>query len=309
MTTPGPYHSGYVIDQGANAMRIRASHISAILWVITLSISTPGRADDPPKLKTQTVKVKAFSHHADAQIELIQLPPGRIALKGADGKEVQHEVKSIWMARYETRWDEYVVFTWALDIPDAARRREERRKSENGENGEYVRAESMHMSPFGHSEPWGRPADCVHFRAARKYCAWLSKATGRNFRLPTEAEWEYAARAGDSPVKLDANSLDAFAWFAGNSDNRPRPVGKKKPNPWGFCDMLGNVAEYVVRDPRDTLGLVAGGSYLDRADDVHTGARTAYSPNWQKSDPQDPKSSDWLYWDVHHVGFRVVMEE
>jgi hypothetical protein len=74
--------------------------------------------------------------------------------------------------------------------------------------------------------------------------------------------------------------------------------------------MLGNVGEYVIRDPRDHEGVLAGGSYKDDAKDVHSAAREPYSPDWQKNDPQEPKDPDWFdYGGTHHVGFRVVMEE
>jgi formylglycine-generating enzyme required for sulfatase activity len=158
---------------------------------------------------------------------------------------------------------------------------------------------------FGHE---GYPIGCVTLGAAKKYCVWLSKVTGRKFRLPTEAEWEYACRAGGPPVKMDAKQLGEMAWFAENSGDEPHPVGTRRANGWGLYDMLGNVAEYVIRDPADEKGVVAGGSYKDDAKDVHCRAREAYSPEWQKDDEQDPKSGDWLR-PAHHVGFRVVMEE
>jgi formylglycine-generating enzyme required for sulfatase activity len=183
--------------------------------------------------------------------------------------------------------------------------------------GMEERPEMPYMPPYGFDEKRsdylpaaGRPADTIHFQAAVKYCAWLSKLTGRKFRLPTEAEWEYACRAGGAPLKPDVKNLDTVAWFAGNTpDEHPHPVGKKQPNPWGLYDMLGNVGEYVIRDPKDDKGLLAGGSYKDISRDVHSAAREPYSPKWQDGDPQDPKSTNWFEYSIHHAGFRVVMEE
>jgi formylglycine-generating enzyme required for sulfatase activity len=137
----------------------------------------------------------------------------------------------------------------------------------------------------------------------------LSKLTEKKFRLPTEAEWEFACRAGDPPIALNPKPLGDIAWFAGNSDDKPHAVGKKRPNSWGLYDMLGNVGEYVIRDSRDDKGLIAGGTWSDEAGDVQSTSREPYSPKWQKTDPQDPPSTAWFYYDLHRIGFRVVMEE
>jgi formylglycine-generating enzyme required for sulfatase activity len=99
-----------------------------------------------------------------------------------------------------------------------------------------------------------------------------------------------------------------MAWFDANSDDQTHAVAKFPPNAWGFFDMLGNVGEYVVIDPADKNGVIAGGSYKDEAADVHSGAREPYQRSWQARDPQDPLGRGWLS-DGHHVGLRLVMEE
>jgi formylglycine-generating enzyme required for sulfatase activity len=92
------------------------------------------------------------------------------------------------------------------------------------------------------------PAEGVKPFTALQFCDKISSTTGLETRLPTEAEWEYAARAGTDTRYFfgnDPSLLGDYAWFRDNADGKAHPVGQKKPNPWGLYDMYGNVAEYV----------------------------------------------------------------
>jgi formylglycine-generating enzyme required for sulfatase activity len=99
--------------------------------------------------------------------------------------------------------------------------------------------------------PWGRgrqPVIAIQWDDARSYVAWLSKITGRVYRLPTEAEWEYAARAGTAgayPFGNDEAAIGQYAWYDGNAEQRAHPVGEKSSNAFGLYDMLGNVLQWV----------------------------------------------------------------
>jgi formylglycine-generating enzyme required for sulfatase activity len=96
------------------------------------------------------------------------------------------------------------------------------------------------------------PVEAVSWNDARQFIARLNQLEGETrYRLPSEAEWEYAARAGSEAEFFfgdDAARLGEFAWFAGNSGNRTHPVGRKQPNAWGLFDMAGNVWEWVEDD-------------------------------------------------------------
>jgi formylglycine-generating enzyme required for sulfatase activity len=173
------------------------------------------------------------------------------------------------------------------------------------------------------------PAICMTQLAARTFCQWLSAKTGRYYRLPTEAEWEYACRAGTSTAYSfgdEPDQLDDYAWYYDNSDEKYHPVGKKKPNAWGLHDMHGNVAEWVLdqhlpdfyaRGGKETvenplaiptteyMRVVRGGSWDDDAPLLRSAARVKSTPEWKKQDPQIPQSI-WYLTDALHVGFRVV---
>jgi formylglycine-generating enzyme required for sulfatase activity len=283
----------------------------------------PQTTPSPAHLRTQTVTIRTRRDVENVSFDVVHVPAGRITIKDAQGHDVEHAIKPFWIAKYETRWDEYNVFWRGFDLTES-----EWFTARLADSKKQKRTDQPYWNPAGGTQTndgAGYPADCVTLNAAKKYCAWLSSVTGKKFRLPTEAEWEYACRAGGPPLRLDAAELDAVAWYLRNAADLPygygpgtrfdedygrvRPVGQKRPNRWGLYDMLGNVGEYVIRDPMDDKGLLAGGSFQDDAKDVYSGAREPYSEAWRKGEVQIPFSPDWLNWSLHRAGFRVVMDE
>ena len=94
----------------------------------------------------------------------------------------------------------------------------------------------------------------ISWKDAKAYCDWLSKKSGKKYRLPTEAEWEYACRAGTTTKWSfgdDKSKLKEYAWYNENSNSKTHEVGLKKPNPWGLYDMHGNVREWCEDDWED----------------------------------------------------------
>lgn len=151
----------------------------------------------------------------------------------------------------------------------------------------------------------GYPVINVSFTNAEMFCRWLSKETGKRYRLPTMAEWQLAARAGwEGP--MEGEHAKESEWFAGNSGSTTHPVGKLKPNPLGLHDMLGNVGEWAT-DP-DGKPVLCGGDIGTEAKALSPTMHRYYDASWQASDPQLPKSRWWLS-DGWFVGFRLVCEK
>jgi formylglycine-generating enzyme required for sulfatase activity len=240
-----------------------------------------------------------------------------------EGPQVEATVKAFWMGAREVTWEEYDLFAFA------------KRRPAGGPPPTAADAVSKPTPPYA-DESWGfgkgkQPALGMTWHAAAEYCRWLSAKTGHPYRLPTEAEWEYAARAGSSTPwssGKDAASLTDVAWFAGDADAVPHKVGTKKPNAFGLYDMHGNVAEWTLDQydakryaslasqkglinpvllPGDARypHVVRGGSFEDDAAHLRSAARRASKPEWSRRDPQQPQSI-WWHTDAIFVGFRIV---
>ena len=283
---------------------MQAPHRIALAAVIALGFACapPALADAKapatrPALKTIKIEIP---RSLGVQIEMIQLPGGKISINGKDGKPVEHVIKPVWIGKFEVRWVEYDPFWTRRDLSD-----DERAKNVDAAN----RPSRPYMLPHRNWDV-DQPALGVHLRSAKNYCAWLSKLTGKKFRLPTEQEWEYACRAGGTePQPADDKALKEVAWFLANTEEgAANAVGARRPNAWGLHDMLGNVAEWVIVDRQTGEAVVAGGSVLDPARDIHPSIRHAYTPDWQRDDSQDPRSSWWLC-NGFHIGFRLAMDD
>ncbi len=216
---------------------------------------------------------------ANADLVMVLVPGGEI-----DG----HRIAPFWISRTEVTWDAFDVFVYGFDEPAAAADAVARPSKP------YI---SMDRG-FGHS---GYPAISMSYKGAAAFCDWLSRRSGRHYRLPTEIEWRFACARG----AIDPARLGDHAWFAGNSAGTTHPIGSKAPDAAGLHDMYGNASEWCTAG--DGTPVTMGGSYGDGPGSVGCAARVAPSPAWNTSDPQLPKSAWWLA-DGGFVGFRVVCE-
>ncbi|MEK9609753.1 MAG: formylglycine-generating enzyme family protein [Flavobacteriaceae bacterium] len=246
---------------------------------------------------------------------------------GDEGPQHLVEVSPFWMGKFEITWDLYELFiSRGID-----------KKRPATVSGKEVDIDVAAVS--GATQPYtemsfgmgveGYPAICMTQLAAVKFCEWLSAMTGNFYRLPTEAEWEYACRAGTKTAYSfgdTPSNLDIYAWHVGNSGGAYHKVGQKEPNPWGLYDMHGNVSEWTldqyvptvyntrkrktVNNPLQTPTktyprVVRGGAWSDKPNRLRSAARRPSSKKWKKRDPQIPKSL-WWHTDAPFVGFRVV---
>jgi formylglycine-generating enzyme required for sulfatase activity len=245
---------------------------------------------------------------------------------GDEGPQHQVSVDGFWMGQFEITWDLYNLFvSRELDGNQIS-------NAEDSEVNIDVDGVSGATTPYVEMS-FGMgidnyPAICMTQLAAVKFCEWLSAMTGRFYRLPTEAEWEYACRAGTETAFSfgdDSSQLEEYAWYAENSNDKYQEVGSKKPNPWGLYDMHGNVAEWTLDHYIPTVygqrisgvsnplpegqkvypKTVRGGSWMDSPNRLRSAARRPSTKKWKKRDPQIPKSK-WWHTDAPFVGFRVV---
>jgi formylglycine-generating enzyme required for sulfatase activity len=251
--------------------------------------------------------------------------PGR---HPSEGPQKTVEVGAFWMGKYEVTWDEYEPFM----VSTIDRYKNGARKDFDPKVHSDVDAVSAPTAPytemsFGMGQR-GFPAISMTQHAANKYCQWLSAQTGHFYRLPTEAEWEYACRAGTTSAWSfgdDPELLDEYAWYIDNSNEKYQKVGQKKPNPWGLHDMHGNVMEWCadqyVPDYFERLveraqnpyiqpqtlypRSVRGGGWEDDPEQTRSAFRRGSEPHWKQQDPQLPKSI-WYLTDAPWLGFRLV---
>ncbi len=282
---------------------------------------------------TQT-KFEAYAESipgTDLTFQMVPIPGGTFQMGSPateagrnedEGPQCTVNVSPFWMGVHEVTWDAYDVWSYATDTAAGV----------EGLDGVTRPTPPYTDMTFGMGHD-GYPAICMTQVAARAYCAWLTKTTGHVYRLPTEAEWEYACRAGTTTAYSfgdDPTMLDEYAWHAGNCDAGKglvyQPVGGKKPNPWGLHDMHGNVMEWTLdaygadfyaaemaqprvnpfHQPKRLFPRTArGGSFMDDAALLRSAARKSSRPAWKQQDPQIPKSK-WYHTDALFLGFRVV---
>jgi len=308
------------------------------------------------EIYTESTQVTSFANFTEKvpgtglSFEMVAIPEGEFVMgspknepfhKPDEGPRHKVKVSRFFMAKIEVSWDEYLEFFKATSSQG-------RKEAEENQN---VDAISGPTPPWGAPDQgWGkgsRPAITMSWKSASVYCQWLSKVTGKKYRLPTEAEWEYAARGGTQTSYFfegdakkytsegffkkvfgaDTSVIQSYVAYKENSTSRTFAPESVKENPFGLKNMLGNVYEFCsdyysptayqaykkgVVNPkgpkRGNEHVIRGGSFKSDAKDVRCAARDfTKTKAWLVTDPQMPKSV-WWYSDCVDIGFRVVCE-
>jgi sulfatase modifying factor 1 len=268
--------------------------------------------------------------------------------KEDEGPVREVQISPFFMAEIEVSWDEYLAFY----VQTSAEGRSTDTEGLRNKVAKETDAISGATPPYGQPDQgWGlgqRPAISFSFHAAEIYCKWLTSVTGKTYRLPTEAEWEYAFRAGSSgpyffsgdprkflktglKAKLSKNDtavINTYVIYRGNSPTKTQTPDRVRPNPFGLRNMAGNVAEFcsdwyradsysqypegIIKDPKGpeegTEHVVRGGSFLSTADVLRGAARDYTRTESWLKTDPQMPKSIWWYSDCFNVGFRVVCE-
>ena len=280
----------------------------------------------------------------DITFEMIPIPGGTYKMgspeseegrEDHEGPQVEVKVEPMWVQKTEVNWVQYKEYMKLYGVFKEFESKGQRPVGDD--KSDAITAPTELYDPtftYEYGEEPEQPAVTMTQYSAQQYSKWLSIITGQQLRLPTEAEWEYAARAGTKTAYYwgdDADSIDDHAWYFDNCDEGVPAVGAKKPNPFGLYDMLGSAAEWTVNAytedgyasfadkqpinasdmvvwPKESVPcVVRGGSWEMDPPDLRCAARLGSDDEeWKEEDPNFPKSPWWFTSDPSRgVGFRL----
>ena len=183
---------------------------------------------------------------AGVSFDLVQIPPGSFRMGSETGHGDERPVRQVTidysfdMGRTEVTVAQFRAFVDATGYRTVAEREGSAWHFAGPDQMGWKRGLSWRDPGFAQTDD--EPVVCISHIDATAFCQWLSQETGKRFRLPSEAEWEYACRAGTAGDY--AGEVGGMAWYSTNCRTGPRPVARKAPNAWGLYDMHGNAAEW-----------------------------------------------------------------
>ena len=261
-------------------------------------------------LMTREAPAEVLELGGGATLEILRVEPGEFQMgspasePGRNADETLHRValtRPVFLGRFPVTVRQWRRFVEATGY---------RSEAEDGKSGGYgwngqglVQGPQYTWRNPGFSQSDDHPVTMVTWPDTQAFLRWLQQSTGRVCRLPTEAEWEYACRAGTATPWPTGDTADAWAWHRGNSPGTTQPVGRKEANAWGFQDMGGQVWEWcqdwygpydaaMSRDPVQTSDrlsdkprrVLRGGSFLKDPSATRSATRYRNDPRSRNAD-------------------------
>jgi formylglycine-generating enzyme required for sulfatase activity len=340
-------------------MRRHSLPLALLTLLVLFGLASLAYADEVPGLvaeqpasgrfvKTELgymVPYQATIPGSSATFEMQPIPGGKFKLgspagekgqKPEEGPQFEVEIEPFWMSTYEVTWTEYKQYM-AMHTIFKRLLGEKLLPITDANRAMAVTAPSSLYDPtftFKQGADPKQPAVTMSQFAAKQYTKWLSGLTGEFYRLPSEAEWEYACRCGTSTAYFfgdDPAQLGEYAWHYDNASEKTQIVGQKKPSPWGLYDIHGNVGEWCL-DQYSKEGykkfegkslpwieavswptklyprVIRGGSWDEDADRLRSAARRGSDDDdWRGEDPNFPQSPWWFTSQpALSVGFRPI---
>ena len=315
---------------------MKVTHLLAVVFVAVALLGSPAQAAKPAAY-TETVKTV---NDAEISFKMVPIPSGTFMMGSPNGESgrkddegPQHKVRvdPFYMCSTEMTVDLFMAYyqETVTAKKDFIETQEAKKDAEKAEGVDAISGPTPVYGDLSMGYGPKHPAIGMTWHNANNFCLWLSKKTGRKYRLPTESEWEYAARAGKTGIfgtTNDPEKMKEYAWYDATADSETSEIGKKKPNAFGLYDMAGNVREWVSdfysptayaeaarknpavnpKGPKTgELHVARGGDYSSPADELRCASRHFEQKWWRMGDPQIPKSIWWLP-EMDIIGFRVV---
>ncbi|MDO5579967.1 MAG: formylglycine-generating enzyme family protein [Planctomycetia bacterium] len=316
-------------------------------WLKDAAANPDAEAKTEADMKPYVEKLQSHLPKESVSFKMLPVKGGKFLLGSPESEadhqedespQVEVDIAPFWMEEHEVTWQEFQLFG-LLYLANARKEGKIAADTERDKRADALAAPTPPYSigtiSYNLSGKTDYPASGLTRYCAQMYCKWLTAITGRYYRLPTEAEWEYACRAGSKTAYGfgdDAKKLEEYGWFLGNSPDGYNKIMQKKPNAWGFYDMHGNVCEWVMDQynkrsyknmkdgkvktpfvvPKKALSvygmfdeIARGGSCAHEPKDCRSASRIVSDREWKQQDPMFPQSIWWMT-DAPYVGFRVV---
>ena len=325
-----------VLGKAGGKCGLKTVHLAVVAFAVIALLSVSAQAAKPAAY-TETVKT---ANDAEISFKMVPIPGGTFTMGSsasepnrADDEGPQHEVcvDPFYLCPTETTLELFMAYyqetvSAKKDFMDT---QEAKKDAENASGVDAISGPTPVYGDLSMGYGSQNPAIGMTWNNANNFCLWLSSKTGKKYRLPTEAEWEYACRAGTNNLfgsTNDAEKINDYAWYDATADSETTEVGKKKPNAFGLHDMSGNVREWVLdfysptayaeaakknpavnpKGPKTgELHVARGGDYSCSVGELRCAARHLEQKWWRMGDPQIPKSIWWLP-EMDIIGFRVA---